>query len=428
MIKALNSFVRSRYKGDYAKNTLTLLAGSSVAHLISALMLPILSRLYSPEQFGAFGVFLSIIGITAIFSTGKFELAIISEPKLVRRVALVLLAIITSIAVMSFLVLLYASLVSLNVFEYKGVTLGVLVLLCIGLLGTVVHDSLINFKISQEAVLPIARAKVVRVTAASLVQGLCYLIGAVKIGLPAGEVVGRIAAASSVCSFKYTKVTKLRIGRMVTYLKLVAKRNSEYPLKIAPSWTLNNASTLLLPAFLSWQYGLAVSGGFFLMYKVFSLPETAIVQSVNQSFMVEFKRYIGAPTQQLAIFQKTARTLFSLSLVIYPLLGFVFYLGVGVFFGDEWERYSLFGVLMIPYFIAQFTMSSLYVSLNILSEHSYQLVWDIFRSGTLCLLCVIVSYRDINTFHFISFLSAFTFVSYSLLFWLIRSVILKSCD
>ena len=196
MIKALNSFVRSHLKGDYAKNTVTLLAGSSAAHLISALMLPILSRLYSPEQFGAFGVFLSIIGITAIFSTGKFELAIISEPKLVRRVALVLLAIITSIAVMSFLVLLYASLVALNFFEYKGITLGVLVLLCIGLLGTVVHDSLINFKISQETVLPIARAKIVRVTAASLVQGLCYLIGAVKIGLPAGEVVGRIAAAS----------------------------------------------------------------------------------------------------------------------------------------------------------------------------------------------------------------------------------------
>ena len=428
MIKALNSFVRSHLKGDYAKNTVTLLAGSSAAHLISALMLPILSRLYSPEQFGAFGVFLSIIGITAIFSTGKFELAIISEPKLVRRVALVLLAIITSIAVMSFLVLLYASLVALNFFEYKGITLGVLVLLCIGLLGTVVHDSLINFKISQETVLPIARAKIVRVTAASLVQGLCYLIGAVKIGLPAGEVVGRIAAASSVCRFKHTKVTKLRIGRMVTYLKLVAIRNSEYPIKIAPSWTLNNASTLLLPAFLSWQYGLAVSGGFFLMYKVFSLPETAIVQSVNQSFMVEFKRYIGSPKKQLAIFRKTARILFSLSLVIYPLLGFVFYYGVGVFFGDEWERYSLFGVLIIPYFIAQFTMSSLYVSLNILSEHSYQLVWDIFRSGTLCLLCVIVSCRDIHILYFISFLSVFTFVSYGLLFWLIRSVILKSCD
>ena len=428
MIKSLNSFVRSRYKGDFAKNTLTLLAGSSVAHLISALMLPILSRLYSPEQFGMFGVFLSIIGITAVFSSGKFELAIISEPKLLRRVALALLAIITSIAVMSLLLLLYVSLVSLNVFEYKGVTPSVLALLCIGLLATVTHDSLMNFKISQEKVLPIARAKVLRVTATSLVQGLCYLIGAVKIGLPLGEVLGRIAAASSVCSFKYTKVTKLRFGRMVTYLKLVAKRNSEYPLKIAPSWTLNNSSTLLLPAFLSWQYDLAVSGGFFLMYKIFSLPETAIVQSVNQSFMVELKRHIGSPKKQLEIFQKTARTLFSLSLIIYPLLGLAFYLGVGLLFGDEWERYSMFGVLMIPYFIAQFTMSSLYVSLNILSEHSSQVVWDIFRSGTLCLLCVIVSYLDIHTLYFISFLSAFTFVSYGLLFWLIRSVILKNCN
>lgn len=428
MIKALNYFLRSRSQGAYAKNTLTLLAGSSAAHLISALMLPILSRLYSPEQFGEFGIFLSIIGITAVFASGKFELAIISEPNFNRRVALALLAIITSLILISLLLFLYAVSVSINVFELEGVSWSLVVLICVGLVATVTHDALMNFKISQETVLPIARAKVVRVTATSLVQVLCYLLGALKFGLPFGEVAGRVSAVVSVCSFKYSKFTKVRIGRMVTHLKLVAKRNLAYPFKIAPSWTLNNASTLLLPAVLAWQYDLAVSGGFFLMYKIFSLPETAVVQSVNQSFMVEFKRHLGSPKKQLEVFKKTAKTLFSLSLVIYPILGLLFYLGVGVIFGAEWQRYSLFGVLMIPYFIAQFTMSSLYVSLNILSAHSSQVVWDLFRSGMLCLLCVIVSYLDIHALYFISFLSAFTFVSYGLLFWLIRSVILKSCD
>jgi O-antigen/teichoic acid export membrane protein len=411
VIKALNYFLRSRSLGLYAKNTITLLAGSSAAHLIAALMLPILSRLYSPEQFGEFGIFLSIIGITAVFSSGKFELAIISEPKLNRRVALALLAIITSLIFISLLLLLYAVSVSINVFELEGVSWSLVVLICGGLVATVTHDALMNFKISQETVLPIARAKVVRV----------------KFGLPFGEVAGRVSAVVSVCSFKYRKFTKVRIGRMVTHLKLVAKRNLEYPFKIAPSWTLNNSSTLLLPAFLAWQYDLAVSGGFFLMYKIFSLPETAVVQSVNQSFMVEFKRHLGSPKKQLEVFKKTAKTLFSLSLIIYPILGLLFYLGVGVIFGAEWQRYSLFGVLMIPYFIAQFTMSSLYVSLNILSEHSSQVVWDLFRSGMLCLLCVIVSYLDIHALYFISFLSVLTLVSYALLFLLIRSVIYKKC-
>ena len=263
MIKALNYFLRSRSQGAYAKNTLTLLAGSSAAHLISALMLPILSRLYSPEQFGEFGIFLSIIGITAVFASGKFELAIISEPNFNRRVALALLAIITSLILISLLLFLYAVSVSINVFELEGVSWSLVVLICVGLVATVTHDALMNFKISQETVLPIARAKVVRVTATSLVQVLCYLLGALKFGLPFGEVAGRVSAVVSVCSFKYSKFTKVRIGRMVTHLKLVAKRNLAYPFKIAPSWTLNNASTLLLPAVLAWQYDLAVSGGFF---------------------------------------------------------------------------------------------------------------------------------------------------------------------
>lgn len=428
MIKALNHFLRSRSQGVYARNTLTLLAGSSAAHLISALMLPILSRLYSPEQFGEFGIFLSIIGITAVFSSGKFELAIISERNFNRRVALALLAIITSLILVSLLFFLYAVLASTNLFEFEAVSWGFVVLLCVGLVATVTHDALMNFKISQETVLPIARAKVVRVTATSFVQVLCYLLGVLKFGLPLGEVAGRVSAVISVCRCKYRQVTKMRIGRMFSYLKLVAKRNLEYPFKIAPSWTLNNSSTLLLPAFLAWQFDLAVSGGFFLMYKIFSLPETAVVQSVNQSFMVEFKRHLKSPRKQLDVFKKTAKTLFSLSLVIYPILGLLFYLGVGIIFGAEWQHYSLFGVLMIPYFIAQFTMSSLYVSLNILSEHSSQLVWDLFRSSMLFLLCVIVNYLDLHALYFISFLSVLTFVSYGLLFWLIRSVIYKRCS
>ncbi len=420
------SFIRSLSKGDYAKNTITLLTGSSSAYLISALMLPILSRLYSPEQFGEFGIFLSIIGIMAVFMSGKFELAIINEPKFNRRIALATLAIMTSIILMLLLVLLYIFLVSINIFEFISVTPNILFLLCLGLLATVMHDSLMNFRISQEMVLPIARAKVARVTATSLVQVLCYFLESSKIGLLVGEVAGRIMAIFTVHDFNYTKMTKLRISRKIAYLKLVAKRNLEYPFKIAPSWTLNNASTLLLPVFLGWQFGLAVSGGFFLMYKIFSLPETAIVQSVNQSYMVELKRHIGKPKKQLEIFQKTARTLFFLSLVIYFFLGLAFYFGVGFFLGYDWERYALFGILMIPYFIAQFTMSSLYVSLNILGQHSYQVMWDIFRSGGLCFLCVAVSFFEIHAFYFISILSMFTFISYCLLFWLIHSVMTKS--
>jgi O-antigen/teichoic acid export membrane protein len=391
-------------------------------------MLPILSRLYTPEQFGAFGVFLSIVGITTVFASGKFELAIISEKNPTRRAALLILAITTSLVVLFLMLVLYVVALSFDLLQSLNIDLGVLIFCVIGLLATVTHDAVVNLKIAQEMVLPVARAKVIRVTATSVVQVLGYLLEITKLGLPAGEVAGRISALASIYKLEHKKLRQLRGVKLLTYLKMVATRNLEYPLKIAPSWTLNNASTLLLPAFIGWQYNLAVSGGFFLMYKIFSLPETAIVQSVNQSFMVEFKRHISCPGKQLEVFRRTAAVLFSLGIVVYPLLGLAFFFGVGVVFGDEWERYAMYGLLIIPYFIAQFTMSSLYVSLNILGEHSSQVLWDLSRSGSLVAMCFLVHYCDLHESYFIGLLSLLTFLSYAMLYFLIGSLLAKKCD
>ena len=175
-----------------------------------------------------------------------------------------------------------------------------------------------------------------------------------------------------------------------------------------------------MPIFLGWNYSLAVSGGFFLLYKIFSLPEIAIVQSLNQAFMVQFSLNKGRPDNQLQIFNKTVKNLFKLSLAVYPLIGIIYYFGVETIFGSIWGQYSLFGLIMIPYFIAQFTMSALYVSLNIISKPNIQLAWDIFRSGLVFSLCIITVYFEISIIIFLSFLSAITAVSYLILFLVIR--------
>jgi hypothetical protein len=371
---------------------------------------------------------LSIIGLASVFSSGKFDLAIVSEEKPRRRIALAWLAILTSFVAIFVYAQIYALLIFFNILKFEGSTLNMLLFCALGILLTVIHDSLVNLKISQKVVKPIAKAKIIRVAVASLFQLLCSFVGWLNIGLLMGEVAGRLSGAFSLLNFKQAKITSLRAVKKVKYLILVAKRNLAYPLKTAPSWAINNASTLLLPAFLGWQYDLTISGGFFLMYKIFSLPETAIVQSVNQSFMVEFKRYKGSLKKQLKVFQKTSKVLFRISICIYPFLGIAFFHGVGFVFGTEWESYAIFGVLMIPYFIAQFTMSSLYVSLNILGKHSSQLIWDIFRSGSLVLTCIITYYYDVEVLHFISFLSLFTCVAYCLLYMIIRSELSRPRD
>ena len=69
---AMNSFI---------KNVSVLASGTIIGQIVVILASPILTRLYTVEAFGILSVFTSVCTILSLFSTGRFELAIVL-PKL----------------------------------------------------------------------------------------------------------------------------------------------------------------------------------------------------------------------------------------------------------------------------------------------------------------------------------------------------------
>ena len=63
--------------GSYAKDSLILMAGTAVSMGISLLSSPILSRLYTPEEFGVLTTFTSVYSVLLIAATCRYELAIL---------------------------------------------------------------------------------------------------------------------------------------------------------------------------------------------------------------------------------------------------------------------------------------------------------------------------------------------------------------
>ena len=61
---------------EFSKNVLKLITGLSIAQLIPILITPILTQFFSPEQFGTYGLYVSIYTILGIISSGKYDLAI----------------------------------------------------------------------------------------------------------------------------------------------------------------------------------------------------------------------------------------------------------------------------------------------------------------------------------------------------------------
>lgn len=64
------------FRIDFIRHTFTLVSGAVIAQSIGLLVYPVLTRLYSPADFGVQSVFLSLALILSILATGRYEMAI----------------------------------------------------------------------------------------------------------------------------------------------------------------------------------------------------------------------------------------------------------------------------------------------------------------------------------------------------------------
>jgi O-antigen/teichoic acid export membrane protein len=64
---------------SYKKSVISLMTGSALAQVIPILISPLLTRLYSPKEFGLLALYLSTSAVLSVFAAGRYDLALI-EP------------------------------------------------------------------------------------------------------------------------------------------------------------------------------------------------------------------------------------------------------------------------------------------------------------------------------------------------------------
>ena len=68
-------------KSEFSRNILTLMTGTIIAQAIPIAISPILTRIYRPEDFGLYAIFVAIITILGSVASGRYELAIMLPKK-----------------------------------------------------------------------------------------------------------------------------------------------------------------------------------------------------------------------------------------------------------------------------------------------------------------------------------------------------------
>jgi O-antigen/teichoic acid export membrane protein len=74
---AMNSSVSAFLKNDFIRNIFTLLTWNSLAQIVTLVSIPILTRIYTPEEFGAVALFIGMVNVFSVASNGQYDLAIV---------------------------------------------------------------------------------------------------------------------------------------------------------------------------------------------------------------------------------------------------------------------------------------------------------------------------------------------------------------
>jgi O-antigen/teichoic acid export membrane protein len=98
----LNQIMQS----GFLKNSAKLVAGTAIAQAISFLVIPFITRLYTPAQFGAFTVFLSVVGGLGLIGTLRYEMAVVLPKREKDSVNIVFLSLMTALVLCVFLTIL----------------------------------------------------------------------------------------------------------------------------------------------------------------------------------------------------------------------------------------------------------------------------------------------------------------------------------
>jgi O-antigen/teichoic acid export membrane protein len=325
---------------------------------------PVLTRLYTPADYGALAVYASTLTILLVLATLRYETAIpLPEDESVAGSLLVLSVVI--------LLVLSASLGLLVRFAGDAFVAAAKVpplrpylwLIPLGFFGAGMYQLLSYWAIRRRAFGRIARTRMTQGFGQVLAQIGLGLAGVGPAGLLIGDVVGRVAGGGSLALLATRERPRLSVTR--ASLASAAARYRRFPLLMTWSGLFNVGSVQLPSILFSAAFGAAAAGLYAISFKMLVLPTMLVGQAVGQVFLSRAAAAARDPERLRHLTERTALTLFACGL---PAFGVVAMAGPRLFatvMGSEWEQAGRYAQVLAPWFVVWLVSNPLSGLLNV---------------------------------------------------------------
>lgn len=370
-------------KGDFGRGVLTLVTGTVAAQAIAIGSAPVLTRLFTTSEFGAYSVAISIIAILITISSLSYPFAIpLPEDEIEAASALALSLALALVAALIATVLLWwqgqAIVTALGVPTVAPYVL----LLPLAQFGGSFVAAMTYWAVRARHFSVIAATRLTQTGTLVVTQIVLGVAGGGVLGLLLGDVVGRFSGSIRLARAAWNTSAAAFRGVTGTSIRASATRYRRFAIFSTPSSIINTLGLQVPLLLIVALYGAETGGLYALAVRLCALPVSLISGAVGQVYFAEGSRISRErPDDLLALFWRTTRSLATTAAGPFLLLAVLAPVLAAPVFGPSWAEAGVFVALLAPMYFAALVTNPTGGTLDFLERQEVQLVLGIIRTG-----------------------------------------------
>jgi len=405
-------------KSEFFRNVLTLMTGTTIAQAIPIAISPILTRIYSPEEFGLFALYMAITVVVAVIATGRYELAIMLPKNNRDAQILVVLSVIIALFI-SFILCVIVFFLNepitklLNNPEIGGW----LYFIPLSVLFTGFYQSFNYWNNRNKKYKLLAKSRVIQSGSVASTQIISGINGFGGGGLITGHVIGQgiVSVFLGKQFFYHSNFSFKKIKLFRSFILM--KRYKKFPLINVWSGVLNSASVHLPVVFLSIFFNASVTGFFSLSQRIILMPMTLIGTSIGQVYYQQASM-LKNNTEEI---KKITLNLYKKLLMIgvFPIIIIIMF-GETMFsfaFGERWYEAGIYAKYLSLWVFFVFASSPLSHLMNVYEKHTQSLYFNsilFFSRVSIIYLGAVFYHNALDTILLYGVVGAFLWGGFSL--------------
>jgi len=406
-----------------------MLAGGTVAGQVIALAsVPVLSRLYSPADFGVLAVYASILSSVVVVITLRYETAIaVADSDEVAAHLLVLSLVICVLVSAAVGVIFGLMRDSVSAWTNTPSIRSFVWLLAISGCAAGVYQSFSFWAIRRKSYSRLAATRVTQNVWMVATQIGVGLFHSGPLGLVVGDSLKWAGGSSTLILAAWRNDARVLAGVSLSGLLTAARKYSKFPLLTAPSSLANSLGQQLPALIIAAFYGPHVAGSFYLVQKILAIPVTFVSRAIGDAYIGEFAQRLRDDRRGAErLFGRLSRTLLAAGII--PTL--ILVLGGGMLvqwvLGPSWGEAGTYLQVVAVMFLAKFVVNPLSQTLILMQRQGTQLAWDVGRMFlvNLAIFAVAVAHRSAMTA--VCVYAVTMFIAYAFLYAVCRTVLMRN--